>query len=390
MSGTVPTITAGSINGITGLTDRPVYFLRLNGSPTPNLVVKGDAASDAHIDMTDEDAAVSIKWGSKLLKNVNNVLVNTKIMTPPEVALFKQAAMMAFSSASKQYLNVGPGGPAYCWVKMPHVPGLSDADFFKKYDSGPGARVVPKDIKANILKFADDQVWTDLGKVVAVDIFNGNSDRFTIDDGYWQNKGNVMFLAGGTTSVIGLDTFDPNGRMQANLNRGGGYPELNTLIDVNRRNEYALACVTSVGAEMKRALLSAKGMGTTSITIKSDGPDGPVVSTIQVASIGTMFVDYAPVFAAGIAAGAESLKAYLQAKVRQYAPPVQPRNPWARTAPSAGAVLAHAHVRGVPNNIQMPPLPGQQPPPRPNMPPPAPVKTIPQGILDRMAYLHWI
>jgi len=52
MAGTVPQITAGSINGVTGLSERPVYFLKVNGSPTPNLVVKGDAASGAHAGMT--------------------------------------------------------------------------------------------------------------------------------------------------------------------------------------------------------------------------------------------------------------------------------------------------------------------------------------------------
>jgi hypothetical protein len=391
MAGTVPQITAGSINGVTGLSERPVYFLKVNGSPTPNLVVKGDAASGAHAGMTDDDAAVSIKWGSKLMKNVNNELVNTKIMTPPEVAVFKQAAMMAFSSASKQYLNVAPGGPAYCWVKMPMVPGLSDAEYYKKNVSGPGDRVVPADIKLNIQKFSDDQVWTDLGKVVAVDIFNGNGDRFDINSGRWVNKGNVMFLAGGQTRVVGLDTFDPNGGMQSNLNTGGGFEELRTLIDVAQRNRFALACTKSVGSEMKRALLTAKGMGTTSISIVAQGPGGPVVTKIELATMENLFIEYAPFLAAGIATGADTLKAYLQGKVRQYAPSVAPPSPWARRGVSANVVLANAHVRGVPQNIQMPglpPMPGQAPP-RPGGPPPVPGKTIPPGVLARMAYLGW-
>ena len=74
----------------------------------------------------------------------------------------------------------------------------------------------------------------------------------------------------------------------------------------------------------------------------------------------TLFADYAPTFAEGIAAGAIQLKANLQGKVKQYAP-VRP-------------MLRPGGHRGY------------QPPP----PVPVPGKTIPQGILDRMAYLKWM
>lgn len=401
MAGTVPQITAGTINGVTGLTDRPVYFLRVNGSPTPNLVVKGDAASGAHEEMTDQDAEVSIKWGSKLMKNVNNELVNTKLMTPAEVAVFKAAAVLAFPNGSKPYLNVAPGGPAYTWVKMPMVPGLSDAEFFKKNPNGPGGRYVAKDIKSNIVKFSDDAVWTDLGKVVAVDIFNGNSDRFDINDGAWVNKGNIMFLEGGLTRVIGLDTFDPHGGQKANLHTGASFPELRTLIDEGRRNEFALACATSVGAEMKRALLNSRtGDGNAYITVRADGPGEEAIRRIDLATMDQLFVPYAPAFAQGIAAGADQLRTYLQSKVRQYAPPPAPvvaPGPWQRAAvtpAAAAAALAMGRRMAVPAAMAVPapaapPAAAAAVPHGPPPLPPIPVKTIPPGILARMAYLHW-
>jgi hypothetical protein len=418
MAGTVPQITAGSITGMTGLSERPVYFLKLNGSPTPNLVVKGDAASGNHPGMTDHDAEVSIQWGSKLMKNVNNDLVNTKLMTPAEVAIFKAAGLVIFRAGTAQLLNVSPGAPAYTWVKMPMVPGLSDADYYSS-NNDP----IPADIKANILQFSKDDVWRDLGKVLAVDIFNGNQDRFTFT-GHWQNKGNVMFqdVAGQRTKVIGLDTFDPNGGAGSNLNTGGGYDELNILTDAARRRAFAIDCATSVGSEMKRAL-----KGSNYITVVSRAPDGsPILRRVDVATMKDLFVPYAPFLEQGITAGANLLMIYLQGKVRQYAPapapvqgPARAPVPWQRVGANAGPgaggpIMGRARgavgmppLPALPGQPALPPLPpipqgGLPPlPALPGLPPipqgglpalpgiPAPLKTIPAGVLARMAYLHW-
>lgn len=355
---TVPMITPGSITGISGLTKRPVFFLKLNGSAQHNLVVKGEAGTGAHPGMTDQNVEISVKWGSKLMKNVNNDLVNTKIMTAPEIVLFKAAAAAAFPQGSPQANNVGPGAN-YMWVKMPYVAGLTDGEYF---DDNNDVSVAA--IKRNVEKFSDTAVWMDLGKVVAVDIFNGNSDRFDIATGRWVNKGNVMFVAGGATSVVGLDTFDPNSGDLGNLHAGGGFPELRTLIDVNARNVFAAACARSVGAEMKHHL----GNAVASLTITMQGPNGPQLARIPVATLDRIFDGYAPDFAQGLTLGATQLRTYLQGKVRQYAPaPVFQR---ARPGGGAAPFAMAQHRRGV-------------------VPQGPPVKTIPQGILDRMAYLGW-
>src|SRR4051812_8276721 len=108
MAGTVPMITPGSISAMTGLAKRPVYFLTLNHGAGPSVVVKGDAAG----------ADVSIKWGSKLMKNVNDTQVNTKIMTPTEITVFTQFGNATFAANTPQKMNLAGG---YTWVKMPFV-----------------------------------------------------------------------------------------------------------------------------------------------------------------------------------------------------------------------------------------------------------------------------
>ena len=360
MAGTVLDIT-GNPNNITGMTcleNRPVFFLKLNGSLVANLVVKGEGDGETALDA---HAETSIKWGAKLMKHVNSTEVNTKIMTAAEVLAFKTAGMQMIPLAmARPRLNLATPGPLFTWTKMPYVDGVGTAEFWNedkgKYDIQPARK--------NIVKMSDDAFWTDLGKVVAVDIFNGNCDRFNIENGFWQNKGNIMFLTGGQTKVIGLDTFDPNARGLNDLNSPLDFTSYQTrtafqhllfLTDAGERLKFAKACVTSVGTELKKAFKD-----TAFVTLRTQGPQGPVDVRIEVAKMPTLFADYAPTFADGIAAGAIQLKANLQGKVKQYAP-VRP-------------MLRPGGHRGY------------QPPP----PVPVPGKTIPQGILDRMAYLKWM
>ncbi|HEX3877489.1 MAG TPA: hypothetical protein VHW24_10915 [Bryobacteraceae bacterium] len=380
----VQPIVAGSITKITGLKERPVYFLTLNNAPKPSVVVKGDAEKP--------DSAVSIAWGSKLMKNVQNEWVNTKIMTPAEIDVFKNAAWAAFAQNTPQYDNVKPGGMSYCWVKMPFVEGLSDAEFYND-----DYTINLKQIKELIKRLSDAAIWAELGKIVAVDIFNGNSDRFAVDPqgasklGTWTNRGNIMFLGAGhnhTTPVIGLDTFDPNSQV-GNLKSGGGHENLKILIDQVKRNEFAKACVRSVGEQIRCKLADSGHHGHFRIAVQ--GADGPNIITIPIKGIDYLFDAYADDMAAGITLGADQLKLYLQGKVRQYTP----------ARPNV-ALPAPPRPANLPPGVQ--PRAAWQPgvvPPRPGAwvagavpaaaaaPAAAPIKTIPQGILDRMAYLGW-
>ena len=360
MAGTVLDITGNpsNITGMTCLEERPVFFLKLNGSLLNNLVVKGEGTGEVALD---DHAETSIKWGAKLMKNVNNTEVNTKIMTAAEVLAFKTAGLLLIPpNMARPRLNLAIPGPPYTWTKMPYVDGVSTAEFWS--DDKGAYEATPA--KKHISKMSDDAFWTDLGKVVAVDIFNGNCDRFDVTTGNWQNKGNVMFMAAGPTKVIGLDTFDPNAAGLSDLRSPLDFTNIQTrimfqhlllLTDSGERLKFSRACVKSVGEWLKKAFA-----GKTSITVPVQGPQGPGLLRIEVAQMATLFADYAPVFDQGIAAGATQLKANLQGKVRQYAPVRPPLRPGGHR--------------------------GYQPPPLV----PVPGKTIPQGILDRMAYLKWM
>lgn len=360
MVGTVPTITSNpnNVTGMTSLEERPVFFLKLNGSISVNLVVKGEGDG---INPLAAHAADSIKWGSKLMKGVNNDQVNTKIMTADEILGFKQAAQNFIPvNMLRPRLNIVIPGPPYTWTKMPFVQGVTTAEFYNADNTANAARA-----RADISKMSDDQFWTDLGAVVAVDIFNGNCDRFDIKTGFWQNKGNIMFLAGGQTSVIGLDTFDPNARdlhdltarvdFRNDMNERIKFQHLLFLVDPGERHKFAVACLKSTGSELKRAF---RNKGLSQFTVPIVGGAQPTL-TVVVDHMENLFDAYVPAFELGLTNGAAALKQRLQNKVQQY----RPVTPWQRAAPNQ--------------------------PYRPPQPVPIPGKVIPQGILDRMAFLRW-
>lgn len=358
MAGTIPTITPGSITIDRALSSKPIYFVKVGGVA---LVIKGEAPGMGQ--MNDSDRGISIQWTSKLMKNINNKLVNTKIMTQQEVGIFKAVGLLKFGMGTKEreYLE-NPRFAQNIWVKMPLVGGLSDGNFF---NDEPFAKAIPSRVKQVIVKFLDEDMWPPLGKVLAVDIFNANNDRFDTQTGRWQNFGNVMFLEGGDTSIIGLDTFDPNSP-EANLNSTppqGMLEPLRALIDPVRMNAFARACTESVGDTLARQGL---GPGCQKVTIALNGPEGKVTYTITAEELKKLYVGNARWLAAGIQKGSDQLKTYLQDKVRQYR----------QQAPRP-----------------LPPLPGQRPRGgaplvRPVMGPVKP-NNMPQGIWDRMVFLGW-
>ncbi|MFT5435148.1 MAG: hypothetical protein ACI9OJ_005865 [Myxococcota bacterium] len=380
MANSVPRIVQGGFSVDRGLDDHPVYFLTVGGVP---IVVKGEAKGSVGHERTDQEAAISIKWGSKLMKNVNDRLVNTKLMDQSEVTAFLTVAKSKFKPLPtipgappgppppNRYRNVTPqGAQQYTWVKMPAVAGLSDAEFTKKV--GGFTTPVRGKVKEQIVKFTDESLWPQLGKVLAVDIFNGNSDRFDIASGRWINYGNVMFIDQGS-KVIGLDTFDPNTK-QSNLVAHGRFDELKILTDTLKQKQFALACATSVGETLE---FDAFTKGQDYVTLPVEGPDGRVLWRVNRGEVKELYTPFAPAMAAGIAKGANELKAYLQRKVTQYRQKALAQAPRRPLPPTPGRVRPRATGA---------------PPPRPNAVRlhAAPIPGMPQGILDRMHYLGWL
>ena len=377
---TVPMITPGSITGIEGLGTRPVYFVKLHGAATANLVIKGEADAQT---MSSKELEISISWASKLMKNVQNSQVNSKLMNPAEIQVFKTAAAAKFGKDTREFDFVF--GDFRCkWVKMPFVNGLSDADFLSEVEAKSGDYTYKtrefdmRLFKMTIIKLSEDAVWRDLGKTVAVDIFNGNNDRFNLVTGQWSNFGNIMFLTGGQTRVIGLDTFDTNSSgTTANLSRRGGvFPELRILIDAAKRRQFATACTKSVGETLRFRAVEDGRVHT--IKLQVNGQTGQGTMELSCSILPKLFIPFAEPFEQGLAQGANDLRTYLQAKVAQYG--AAPAG-----APAFAAAAAPHRFAG-----------GHRAPARPAALTPgvrpatlAPTKTMPQGILDRMKFLGW-
>jgi hypothetical protein len=345
-----------TITQVTGLRERPVFFVTLNNEAQPALVVKGENKVG-----DDADVKASVRWASKMMKNVNNPLVNSKPLMPEEWEVFRKAAILAFHPTSPQSRNLRNAG--YLWIKMPFVAGLSDADFVND-----DATTSTSDIKEVLRKFLRDQVWRDLGKVVAVDLFVCNLDRFdweNFDEAQgrgvtWANRGNIMFVG---ANVIGLDPYfaDRGGDGNANLNkvRPGAQAGLEILRDPLKRQPFALACTRAVSDELySRMGRRMQGQGQNRrevrgemayVVIRTDDPNNPALR-IEREEVKDLFNPFVDEFVGGLNAGADELKRYLLAKKAKYARPV---------------------MGGYRN------------------PNPAPAKSIPQGIQDRMNFLHW-
>ncbi len=332
----VAPITPNSITGLAHLDQRPVFFIKLNNQLQPSLVIKGETGIG-------QDVELSVKWGSKFMKNINDNRVNTKILDAAEVNEFRRGVQVYGDPNKRSYASLNDANTT--WVKMPFVAGLSDADTWD--DDG---RKSTNDIKDIISKFTKPEVWVDLGKVIAVDLFNGNNDRFDTN-GDWINKGNIMFTpkAGGGLKVIGLDTYQPQ-NATSNLVAHGRFPELDILKTPLARRNFAIRVTQSITTEIAGDLFRN---GVHSVTVGF--PPNMFRFNKDNFNPFSVFIDD---LEAGLIAGAAELKNYLLQKKRQYAPP----------APARGVQFG-AH-RGAP------------------LPPP-PAKTIPAGILDRMRYLEW-
>jgi hypothetical protein len=401
-------ITPGSITGITGLMRQTVFFLNLNNSPAPTLVVKGEPW------FRHQGLEVSIKWSSKLMKSVNNQLVNTKIMTPAEISIFLHAAQAVYGPRTNQARAWAPGNRVV-WVKMPYVPGLSSADVYTA--AGPDQQRMI----ATIIKFSDPNAWTELGKIVAVDVFNGNNDRFVVTgqpQGRLANAGNVMF--GNASSVFGLDTFDSGTFMGgpnavSNLTTQQSFPELRILIDAQQRGQFAAACILGVAMELDDAL--SRPTVATPLLVPVQTPAGLNNLAVDRANIRNLFNAYIPDFDRGLDQGATALKNYLQSKRQQYFR-AAPHGPWQPVQQPGGQQPAQlgAHRQPVqprqpaqagghrqPVHRQPAQAGGHRQPAYPNVNPapaipapaipapaiPAPAKTLPPGVVARMRFLGW-
>lgn len=419
----LPEIVPGSITAIKAIEERPVYFVALSNGT--KLVVKGETLGGKPV----EEAAISIHWGSKLMKHVSDGLIGSSKLSDSERAVFES------------YVRNSAGWPSSderitrmeivkLWVKMLKFAELSDADPSYKLPGDTKKEYFSiRKLEEVVSKLSTEQVWRDLGRVVAVDIFNGNQDRITFK-GRWQNKGNIMFTPGptGAPKVVGLDTFDPYAE-ESNLTQTGavGDPEYRAALDmlkpsgVRQRVSFAESVVISFGQKLYDECVPKIFSENSYIEVKVIGSDTEK-SFLQVKKLITMFAPFAYEFAKGIEDGAAKLKMYLQARVGQGSHPrlpdpkghfkrttggMLPRPAGGSSSSSAAAAAAAASPTPpypVPPPSAASPLSSSSSPAssssssaRPTLArspgqmniPKQKSKEIPTAILERMEYLGW-
>ena len=333
-----------SIHDITGLPERAVFMVTFVNDANPTLVVKGENIS---AELSAGDVAVSVEWATKMMRNVNNPLVNSKRLSPQEWTEFFRVSLSKFDVNSPQMANLRNKG--LVWTKMTYVARLTDGEFVTD-DGGADSVLLKKLMK----KFLVDSTWEALGKVVAVDCFNTNWDRFSMEHGgrvLWANRGNIMFA---NNTVIGLDAYfadrgdsNLNGRRLDNPGQGELVRlGLNVLKDRFNRPLFAQSCVRAVASEVEGRMKSIEskfagmrraGINNLNIAV---GP-GLVVALTQ-NNVKDIFEPFVNPFVRGLNQGATELRMYLSAKKAKYAQ----RNPQGPRADHASRGRARAH--GVP------------------------------------------
>jgi hypothetical protein len=345
---TVPLIAKNSVVGMQYIGGnngyRPVFRLTLSNGGA--VVVKAEKTAHA-------TAASSIHWGSKIMKNTAGNDVNVKVLTQDEIREVARARQRLLP-ADNDFNTYIEFGTQVVWVKMPMITGLSDSDIYRQGADAANALYE----KMNVPQF-----WTELGHVLAVDLFIGNFDRFN-GEGELINEGNVFFkdLGAGQFRVVGLDFFAAQfGATEANLSAfenslGQTFEYLNVLRDPARRTAYSRTVIES----LRHALLKENKSGIYDL------------------------YGHRQTLANAIDSGANDIRTYLVGKVAQYQAarprivmggnrmPALPALP-AQPQPAANAGWHRAGPRIPENNTKA-----------------VQKDVIPAGIKARMRYLGWI
>lgn len=129
--------------------------------------------------------------------------------------------------------------PSALWHKMSFVENLKFGD--KMLEASKGHKVLGKLMEGNALQV--------LGRIVAVDRFLGNNDRFT-GAGKIQNKGNVIFHKQEDSRYlpVGLDFYEAQGEMSNLATPAPSNWDGMVLKNDQTIAEYANTCVDSLNA----------------------------------------------------------------------------------------------------------------------------------------------
>lgn len=185
--------------------ERPVFCVTFSNGD--KLVVKGELRTGSrHADKSIPLAGMMMKQVSPAL--TVEMLAERELTALGTLAQNPQRFRKPNPAAAQQYLKelMGPEGKAFfSWYKMPFFGRLGNAE--SKAQKNPGLM---------LLRLKAPSFLHTLGKIVAVDQFIGNYDRFT-PAGKLQNPGNLLFQEeNGVPTPLGLDFFEAQGEA-ANL-----------------------------------------------------------------------------------------------------------------------------------------------------------------------------
>lgn len=361
----LPLITAITLKNIVPVSqDHPVYKVTIGAH---DYVLKAETSAG-------QEASSDVKWASKLMHNV----VDEKKSEDTKVRLLWEPEIDVIGTEYTRYFVNGPelirieetlGNPDSVWVLMHWQPNL-----FVTCDQMNGAK---KQQLFNIINHGT--FWKSLGKVIAVDLFTGNNDRFDFgiynqvpqgqEELFWANKGNVFINVSnvGRSAPMGLDFFFAQNAFGKDLITDQAY--IRAMSDKGEIRKIAELVIASMMKELTGYNLGVKSN-------KSSKKKSRFTTAIK--RYETTYDKYLVYLTDSIWTGLHDIKQYLLSKRREYArqtPPPNFGNNLLRQAPQ------------VPN--RNPGNPATHVPVAHNNKP-RDKGVFPQNLEDRMTALHWI
>lgn len=186
---------------------RPVFFVTFRSGE--RIVLKGELRA-----MTGKQADQSARWASKMMKQVS-AEAKVKLLTDSELNALRGLTAFQFAGIgqagrqTREYLLDLIQSRMFAFYKMGFVGDLGNVGSLIKAEDGKP--IDKAKVKALLTEFKTNRVvLVNLGQVVAVDLFIGNTDRIG-PDGRIVNAGNLFFRKQDQHRAIGIDFFEAQG-----------------------------------------------------------------------------------------------------------------------------------------------------------------------------------
>jgi len=265
------TILASDIAEITAfqLNVRPVFKIRFRDGTC--LVLKAEYYVRAGA-----VASQSVFWSGEMTSHVSPAL-GVELLTAQELVELQTVKPSVFNPFDVRGYLFGfmQGNPLF---KMPYIQEVRDAQDI--FDNNNAGRLLGK-LKTSATMEA-------LGKIVAVDLFSGSNDRFSLEG--LANTSNLLVTTNLDEAMSrALDLVDDP------PHSAGGYWGGTILLSEGTRFAFATKCIASLNTLIRSELSNLASVPPASLLMTSDALN----------------------FSKGIAAGAKELRAYLSKKARK-------------------------------------------------------------------------